>query len=92
MNLHNLPMKGRVIRDYYYRVGRYLWDQADTQTKKQRIVDTYIRRGFERGYEEPITLLGKMKLHWKQFKEYDLEEPKLLPNKKIMNVYLSNSR
>ena len=51
-----------------------------------------MRKGFEAkgGYEEPRMLIRKMEIFWKQYKEYGLEEPKLAPNRRIINVDLSN--
>ena len=31
-----------------------------------------------------------MKIYWNKYKEYGLDEPKLSPNRKIMNINLSN--
>ena len=92
MNFYNLPMEGRVIGESYYRVGEYLWKLAETETEKMKILNQQIRRGLEAkgGYEEPETLIKNMKQYLKRFKEYGLEEPKLFPNRKIMNVDLSN--
>ena len=75
-----------------YRIGEYLWKQAETEKQRRKILDQYIRKGFEAkgGYEEPEMLIEKMKILWKQYKEYGLEEPKLAPNRRIMNVDLSN--
>ena len=83
-------MIGRVIGDYCYRVGDYLWKQAETEIEMARILEQYIKRGLEvkGGYEEPKMLIEKMKIYWNEFKGYD--EPKLSPNRKIMNVDLSN--
>ena len=83
-------MTGKIIGDSCYRVGEYLWNQAETENERRKILDGYMRKGFEAkgGYEEPEMLIEKMKILWKQYKEYGLEEPKLLPNRKIMNVDL----
>ena len=55
VNLHNFTMTGKVIGDSCYRVGEYLWKQAETENERRRILDQYIRKGFEAkgGYEEP---------------------------------------
>ena len=37
--LHNLSMKGRIIGDSWYRVGEYLWKQAQTDIEKAKILD-----------------------------------------------------
>ena len=83
-------MTGRVIGDSYYRVGDYLWKQAETEIEKARILEQYIKRGLEvkGGFEEPRMLIEKMKIYWKEFKGYD--EPELSPNRNIMNIDLSN--
>ena len=82
-------MTRRVIGDSYYRVGDYLWKQAETEIEMARILEQYIKRGLEvkGGFEEPRMLIEKMKIYWKEFKGY---EPKLSPNRNIMNVDLSN--
>ena len=51
-----------------------------------------MRKGLEAkgGYEEPKMLIRKMEIFWNQYKKYGLEEPKLSPNRKIMNVVLGN--
>ena len=52
----------------------------------------YMRKGLEAkgGYEEPEMLIRRMKIFWKAYKDYGLEEPKLSPNRKIMNIDLGN--
>ena len=81
-----------VIGDSCYRVGEYLWEQAETVNERRRILDQYIRKGLEAkgGYEEPEMLIRRMKIFWNQYKDYGLEEPKLSPNRKIMNIHLGN--
>ena len=83
---------GKIVGDSCYRVGEYLWKQAKTENKRRKILDQYIRKGLEAkgGYEEPEILIRRMKIFWKEYKDYDLEEPKLSPNMKIMNVNLGN--
>ena len=82
----------RIIGDSYYRVGDHLWNQAEKEAERTKILDQYIRRGLEaKGrYEEPKILIKKIEKYWDQYKEYGLEEPKLSPNRKIMNVILGN--
>ena len=81
-----------VIGDSCYRVGEYLWEQAETENERRRILDQYIRKGLEAkgGYEEPRMLIRKMKIFWKRCKKYGLEEPELSPNRRIMNLNLGN--
>ena len=75
MILRNLFLSGRVIGDSYYRVGEHLWKQAETDIERTKILDQYIRKGFEfkGGYEEPFMLIKKMGIYWKKFNQYSLE-------------------